>query len=765
MSTLRRKAAWQALERDASRLGKRRLRDLFQRDPERARRFCAEAAGWRLDYAKQRVDATTMGHLFELARQCRLEARREAMFAGEKVNDTEHRAALHVALRAAEGTRITCDGVDVVPGVHATLARMAAFADAVREGRWTGFSGRRIRNIVNIGIGGSDLGPVMAFEALRHYSDRGLRMRFVSNIDRTDFAEAVRDLHPEETLFIVASKTFSTLETMTNARSARDWLKAAAGRGNRDAVGKHFVALSTNRREVRRFGIPAANTFGFEDWVGGRYSMDSAIGLSTMVAIGPRAFGEMLDGFRAMDAHFREAPLEDNLPVIMGLIGIWNTDFLGAETVAVLPYEQYLKRFPAYLQQLTMESNGKRVTRRGRPVGVATGPIYWGEPGTNGQHSFFQLIHQGTRLVPCDFIAFGQPLNPGGAHHDLLIANVIAQAEALAFGKTLAEVRAEGVSAELAPHKVFAGNGPSHLLTAERLTPATLGALVALYEHSVFVQAAVWDINPFDQWGVELGKALARRVAEDIATPRRRLRHDGSTNAAIRWYRKQRQAQASATTESRVLVLDIGGTHVKMRLSDRAEMRRFGTGRDLTPQRMMQRLAPLVADWPYERVTLGVPGPVMHGRLATDPAKLGPGWTTFDFTAAFDCPVRMVNDAAMQALGSYRGGRMLFLGLGTGLGSALIVDGVLLPTEISYMPWRRHTYEHYVSDAFLLDDPAAWERNVLALIDVMRQAFMPDYIVLGGGNVRHLRELPEGVVRGDNSNAFLGGFRAWELTV
>jgi glucose-6-phosphate isomerase len=493
--------------------------------------------------------------------------------------------------------------------------------------------------------------------------------------------------------------------------------------------------------------------------------MDSAIGTSLAVAIGPDGFEQLLAGFHAVDEHLRHTPFARNVPVLMGLLNVWYTNFWGAHTHAVLPYDQHLHRFPAYLQQLTMESNGKRVTRRGRKLDVDTGPIYWGEPGTNGQHSFYQLIHQGTRLIPCDFIAFGQPLNSGGRHHELLMANVIAQAEALAFGKTLAEVREEGVPASLAPHKVFEGNRPSSLLTAHRLTPGALGALVALYEHSVFVQAAVWDINPFDQWGVELGKVLARRVAEEIESPRKRLRHDGSTNAAIRWYRKQREQQSDAPAARRVLVLDIGGTNVKMRLSDRDQMRRFKSGRDLTPQRMMERMAPLVEDWPHDMVTLGVPGPVVHGRLATNPINLGPGWKDFDFAAAFNCPVRMVNDAAMQALGSYKGGRMLFLGLGTGLGSALIVDGVLLPTELSHMPWRKHTYEHYVSDALYLEDADTWKRNVLDLIEVMQNAFMPDYIVLGGGNVRHLDELPEGVVRGANSNAFLGGFRAWELMV
>ena len=766
MSTLRSTPAWQALEKHVQGMRKRHLRDLFSRDPDRAKRFTAEAAGWRLDYSKQRINDTTLRLLVDLARERGVETRRDAMFAGEKVNNTEQRAALHVALRAPADSVIECDGQNVVPGVHETLGRMAHFADAVRNGDWTGFDGKRIRNIVNIGIGGSDLGPVMAYEALRHYSDRSLRMRFVSNVDRTDFTEAVRDLVPGETLFIVASKSFTTLETMTNAHSARDWIRAAAGDKAREAIKKHFVALSTNREQVRKFGITAANTFGFEDWVGGRYSMDSAIGLSTMIAVGPPAFREMLHGFHAMDEHFRGAPLEANLPALMGLVAVWNNNFLGADTVAVLPYDQYLKRFPAYLQQLTMESNGKRVTRRGRPVDVATGPIYWGEPGTNGQHSFYQLIHQGTRLIPCDFIAFGQSLNPGGRHHDLLTSNVIAQAEALAFGKTLKQVREEGVSTALAPHKVFEGNRPSSLLTAQRLSPATLGALVALYEHSVFVQAAIWDINPFDQWGVELGKVLANKVAEEIASPRKRLRHDTSTNAAIRWYRKVRDEKPAVGPRApKVLVFDIGGTHVKMRLSGEDEMRRFKSGPDLTPQQMMEKMAPLVEDWSYDVVTLGIPGPVVKGHLSSDPINLGKGWKDFDFAAAFDCPVRVVNDAAMQALGSYRGGRMLFLGLGTGLGSALIIDGVLQPTELSHMPWRKHTYEHYVSDAFYNDDKEGWKRNVLKLIEIMRNAFMPDYIMLGGGNVRHLDELPDDVVRGANDNAFAGGIRAWELQV
>jgi glucose-6-phosphate isomerase len=482
-----------------------------------------------------------------------------------------------------------------------------------------------------------------------------------------------------------------------------------------------------------------------------------------MIAIGPKAFRDMLAGFHAMDEHFRSAPLESNLPVIMGLLNVWYTDFFDASTIAVLPYAQYLKRFPAYLQQLTMESNGKHVTLDGKMVDYATGPIYWGEPGTNGQHSFYQLIHQGTRLIPCDFIAFGESLNPTGRHHDLLLANVIAQAEALAFGKTLKQVRAEGTPAKLAPHKVFEGNRPSSLLTARSLTPQSLGALVALYEHSVFVQAAIWDINPFDQWGVELGKALAQQVASEIESPRKRLAHDSSTNQAIRWYRKARgKASASTSSEPTVLVLDIGGTHVKAKVSDSDEMRRFKSGPDLTPEQMMGKLASLIEGWHFDAVTVGVPAPIVQDKLITDPVNLGKGWKDFDFPTAFACPVRVVNDAAMQALGSYLGGRMLFLGLGTGLGSALIIDGVLQPTELSHMPWRDATYEHYVSDSYYEKHKKAWKGNVLELIEIMRNTFLPDYVMLGGGNVRHLDKLPQGVMRGENDNAFTGGFRIWQ---
>jgi glucose-6-phosphate isomerase len=531
--------AWKALAAHHAALGDRHLRDLFAEDPGRGERFAAEGAGLYLDYAKQRVTDETLRLLLALAEEAGLRERIEAMFRGEKVNVTEQRAALHVALRAPAGQVILVDGQDVVPEVQAVLTRMAAFSEQVRDGTWRGHTGRRIRHVVNIGIGGSDLGPVMAYEALRFYSDRGLSFRFVSNVDGTDFAEATADLDPAETLFIVASKTFTTQETMTNAQTARQWSLAVLG--DAAAVARHFVAVSTNAAAVAAFGIDTANMFGFWDWVGGRYSMGSAIGLSTMIAIGAERFRDLLGGFHAMDEHFRRAPFAQNLPVLMGLLAVWNHNFLGAETLAVLPYDQYLRRFPAYLQQLTMESNGKHVTRDGAPTTYQTGPVYWGEPGTNGQHSFYQLIHQGTRLIPCDFIAFAQPLNPLGRHHDLLMANVFAQAEALAFGKTLAEVRAEGIPDWLAPHRVFEGNCPSSTLLAERLTPATLGALVALYEHLVFTQAAIWDINPFDQWGVELGKALAGRIVPELeseAPPA--LAHDGSTNALIRRYRRLR---------------------------------------------------------------------------------------------------------------------------------------------------------------------------------------------------------------------------------
>lgn len=763
MSALTDKKAWKALQTHYKAMSRRHLRDLFDKDPQRARRFTARGAGWTLDYSKHRLDDTTLKRLFALARDCDLEARRDAMFGGEKVNPTEQRAALHIALRTPEGSDIRVDGENVVPDVHAVLQRMAQCARKVRTGAWKGYTGRRIRNIVNIGIGGSDLGPVMAFEALRHYSDRDLRFRFVSNVDGTDFAEAVHDMRPDETLFIVASKTFTTLETMTNAHTARDWLLKACGKRNKSAVKHHFVALSTNHEAVHEFGIDTANMFGFWDWVGGRYSMDSAIGLSTMIAIGPEHFSDMLEGFHAMDEHFRNAPLEKNLPAIMGLLNVWYGNFFDAATVAVLPYEQYLTRFPAYLQQLNMESNGKHVALDGKRVDYATGAIFWGEPGTNGQHSFYQLIHQGTRLIPCDFIAFGQSLNPLGNHHDLLIANVIAQAEALARGKTAKEVRAEGTPTRLVPHKVFEGNRPSSLLVAERLTPHALGALVALYEHSVFTQATVWNIDPFDQWGVELGKQLAKNVATDIQSPGKRLKHDASTNAAIRWYRKAREAAPSARGHKRkILVLDIGGTHVKARLSGNRKEYRFASGPDLTPRQMMARLDQLPGGKKYDFVSIGIPSPVVHGRILAEPHNLGTGWVGFGFAAAFDKPVRILNDAAMQALGSYEGGRMLFLGLGTGLGSAMVADGHVEPMELAHLPYREHDYEYYVSEAFREQDPGQWKTNVLAVIDTLRTAMEPDYVVLGGGNVHHFDELPDGVRRGDNDNAFAGGFRLWE---
>jgi glucose-6-phosphate isomerase len=528
--------AWRALRAHLPQAQAWHLRQLFADDPQRGTRFALEACGIYFDYSKNRISADTLDLLLQLAQQSGLRARIDAMFGGEKINTTEGRAVLHVALRAPRGERIATDGADVVPEVHAVLDKMAEFAERVRSGDWRGHTGRPIRNVVNIGIGGSDLGPVMAYEALRHYSARELAFRFVSNVDGTDLAEALRDLDAAETLFIVASKTFTTLETMANAASARDWLLAALG-GERAAVARHFVAVSTNAAEVAKFGIDTAHMFGFWDWVGGRYSMDSAIGLSTLLAIGPERFGELLAGFHDMDEHFRSAPFERNLPVLHGLLAVWNNNFLGAETVAVLPYEQYLKRFPAYLQQLTMESNGKRVTLAGHPVGCTTGPIYWGEPGTNGQHSFYQLIHQGTRLVPCDFIACAQPLNPLGKHHELLLANVFAQGEALAFGKTAEELRAEGTPTRLVPHKTFEGNRPSNTLLLQKLTPAALGSLVAFYEHSVFVQGAIWDINPFDQWGVELGKLLAQKIVPELAGPAATTAHDSSTNALIARYR------------------------------------------------------------------------------------------------------------------------------------------------------------------------------------------------------------------------------------
>ncbi len=536
-SPLRQRPAWISLEAEYRRAKDLHLRDLFAADPDRASRMSVEAAGIHLDYSKNRITDDTVRLLVELAGQCELRDRIESMFAGEKINSTEGRAALHVALRAPAGASIVVDGRNVVPDVHAVLDRMAAFTDRVRDGRWTGHTGKRIRNVVNIGIGGSDLGPVMATGALRRYADRRLAFRFVSNVDRTDLAEALADLDPAETLFVVSSKTFTTLETMTNARSAREWLLAATDL-DEGAVSRHFVAVSTNADAVAAFGIDADNVFGFWDWVGGRYSMDSAIGLSTMLAVGADRFREMLAGFHAMDEHFRTAPFEQNLPVLMGLLTIWYTDFFGAPTVAVLPYDQYLDRFPAYLQQLAMESNGKSVTHAGSRVDYATGPVVWGEPGTNGQHSFYQLLHQGTHLVPCDFIAFARSLNPGGRHHDLLIANVLAQAEALAFGKTPDQVRAEGVPEPQVPHRVFDGNRPSNMLLMERLTPNTLGALVALYEHSVFTQGVVWDVNSFDQWGVELGKVLAQRIVTELERPDEpSLAHDSSTNALIRRYR------------------------------------------------------------------------------------------------------------------------------------------------------------------------------------------------------------------------------------
>ena len=530
---------WQALLQHAQQTGDRHLREWFAADPARGERLTAEAAGLYLDYSKQRVGDDTLRLLFALADACGLRARIDAMFRGEHINVTEDRPALHVALRAPAGARIEVDGVDVVPEVQAVLTRMAAFADKARDGSWTGATGKRIHNVINIGIGGSDLGPVMAYEALRHYSQRDLKFRFVSNVDPTDFTEATRDLDPAETLFIVCSKTFTTQETLANARAARDWCVGVLGE---QAVAKHFIAVSTNVAGVRDFGIDTDNMFGFWDWVGGRYSMDSAIGLSTMIAIGPDNFRDMLAGFHAMDVHFRETDPARNLPVLMALLGIWNNDFLGADTVAVLPYAQYLKRFPAYLQQLTMESNGKHVTRDGRRCDYPTSPIYWGEPGTNGQHSFYQLIHQGTRLVPCDFIGFCQPLNTLGAQHDLLMANLFAQSEALAFGKTLAQVQAEGTQAGIAPHRVFEGNRPSNTILVDRLTPCSLGALVALYEHTVFVQGVIWDIDSFDQWGVELGKQLAMRTESEIAdTATPDLQHDSSTNTLIRRYRERRR--------------------------------------------------------------------------------------------------------------------------------------------------------------------------------------------------------------------------------
>ena len=535
---LTRRKAWKALRVHYKEIQELHLRELFADDPKRGERMTIEAAGLVLDYSKNRITGETIKLLLELAEESGLRSRVDAMFRGEKINTTEQRAVLHVALRTPKGTSIVVDGEDVVPQVHAVLDKMTNFSNRVRSGEWKGYAGQRIRNVVNIGIGGSDLGPVMAYEALRHYSDRSMTFRFVSNVDGTDFAEAIRNLDAQETLFIVSSKTFTTLETMTNAHTARAWSVNAFG-GDEKSVAKHFVAVSTNEGEVAKFGIDTANMFEFWDWVGGRYSMDSAIGLSTMLAIGPDNFRAMLDGFHQMDEHFRTTPFERNLPVLLGLLAIWYNDFFGAQTVAVLPYEQYLKRFPAYLQQLTMESNGKRVTLDGNEVTYATSPIYWGEPGTNGQHSFYQLIHQGTRLIPCDFIAFIQTLNPLGRHHDILMANVFAQTEALAFGKTPEQVKAEGTPDWLVPHRVFEGNRPSNTILADLLTPETLGKLVALYEHSVFTQGTIWEINSFDQWGVELGKVLAHRIIPELENKTESpLTHDSSTNNLIRRYRK-----------------------------------------------------------------------------------------------------------------------------------------------------------------------------------------------------------------------------------
>ncbi len=540
IAPLRARPAWQALAEHHGEIRGQQLRELFAADPQRGERFSLVAEGIYLDYSKNRITDDTVRLLLELSEQSGLREHIDAMFDGEKINVTENRAVLHVALRAPHTARIKVDGVDVVPAVHEVLGRMGEFADKVRSGRWRGHTNKPITTIVNIGIGGSDLGPVMAYEALRHYSARQLSFRFVSNVDGTDFAEATRDLDPAQTLFIVSSKTFTTLETMTNADSAREWILDSFA--DKSAIAKHFVAVSTNSEAVEDFGIDIMNMFGFWDWVGGRYSLDSAIGLSTMIAIGPKGFREMLDGFHAMDEHFRTAPFEANLPVLLGLLTVWYADFFDAQTQAVLPYDQYLKRFPAYLQQLTMESNGKHVTLEGTSVDYATGPVYWGEPGTNGQHSFYQLIHQGTELIPADFIGFTHSLNPLGAHHDILTANVFAQSEALAFGKSKEEVEAEGTDDWLVPHRVFEGNRPSNTLLLERLTPYALGTLVALYEHSVFVQGAIWTINSFDQWGVELGKVLAKKVAAELSAPTDpELTHDSSTNALIRRYRTARK--------------------------------------------------------------------------------------------------------------------------------------------------------------------------------------------------------------------------------
>jgi glucose-6-phosphate isomerase len=540
IAPLQERPAWQALKKHCAKVRDLHLRQLFAEDPQRSERFTLEAMGLYFDYSKHRITSETKRLLLELAEQSGLRQHIDAMFAGDKINVTEQRAVLHVALRAPKGEQIFVDGADVVPEVHAVLDKMAAFVEKVRSGAWKGHTGKRIKNVVNIGIGGSDLGPVMAYEALKYYSRRDMTFRFVSNVDGTDFAEATRDLSAEETLFIVCSKTFTTLETMTNAHTAREWVLKAVK--DEKAIARHFVAVSTNASAVMKFGIDSANIFGFWDWVGGRYSMDSSIGLSTMIAIGPDGFREMLGGFHAMDEHFRTAPFDRNLPVLMGLLALWYNDLFDAQTVAVLPYEQYLKRFPAYLQQLTMESNGKHVTLQGTRVDYQTGPIYWGEPGTNGQHSFYQLIHQGTKLIPCDFIGFIHALNPLGTHHDLLLANVFAQAEALAFGKTPEEVRAEGTPEWLVPHRTFEGNRPSTTILAERLTPETLGKLIALYEHSVFTQGTIWQIDSFDQWGVELGKVLAERIIPELENPDDPpLKHDSSTNALIRHYRKNKR--------------------------------------------------------------------------------------------------------------------------------------------------------------------------------------------------------------------------------
>jgi glucose-6-phosphate isomerase len=541
VTPLTKRKAWKALGAHYRKISKLHLRKLFADDPKRGERLTLEAAGIFLDYSKHRINDQTLKLLLQLADESRLRQRIDAMFNGEKINITEKRAVLHVALRAPKGSSIIVDGENVVPGVHAVLDKMAGFCDRVRSGAWKGHTGKRIRNVINIGIGGSDLGPVMAYEALKHYSERSLTFRFVSNVDGTDFAEAVRDINPDETLWIVSSKTFTTLETMTNAHTARDWTLAGLG-GDEKSIAKHFVAVSTNAAEVTKFGIDTANMFEFWDWVGGRYSMDSAIGLSTMLAIGPDNFRAMLSGFHQIDEHFRTAPFKQNLPVLMGLLSIWYGDFFGAQTSGVFPYEQYLKRFPAYLQQLTMESNGKHVTLDGTHVNYQTGAIYWGEPGTNGQHSFYQLIHQGTELIPCDFIAFAHPLNAVGHHHDMLLANVFAQAEALAFGKTPEQVKKEGTADWLVPHRVFEGNRPSNTIFLEKLTPEALGKLVALYEHSVFTQGTIWHIDSFDQWGVELGKLLAQRIIPEIESATEpKLAHDSSTNGLIRRYRRLRK--------------------------------------------------------------------------------------------------------------------------------------------------------------------------------------------------------------------------------